>query len=277
MKLSQRAKRHLRRVGYVVALVVTYCIAHVLLMEVYPDPLFRYSLKHRNFTVHMREPVPHEVTGVLDRVHSLLSASPLNDEALHHDIYMINSYRLSRYLLTKDVGFGGNARLGHTFIVNGDPVNDIARCDQQGPDDRRIRTLSGTITHEITHFLIRRHVGGSRAEQRVPRWLREGYCEFVGDCSAIDEQEGLALVEDGFSALKPGFWNFKNRLVVDYLLRVKHCTIEELIQAPPDFGETLAEIRGCLREDGPDFLRKLGLSIGLRAPSSEPDDSAPNP
>jgi hypothetical protein len=60
----------------------------------------------------MRESVPHEITLVLDRVHSLLSTSPLNDEALHHDIYIINSYRLSRYLFLKDVGFGANANLG---------------------------------------------------------------------------------------------------------------------------------------------------------------------
>jgi hypothetical protein len=111
MKFSQRVKRHLRRLGYAVAIIVAYCIMHLLFMEVYPDPLFHYSLTHRNFTVHMREPVPHEFTRVLDRVHSLLSTSALNDETLHHDIYIINSYRLSRYLLMKDVGFGGSAQL----------------------------------------------------------------------------------------------------------------------------------------------------------------------
>jgi hypothetical protein len=87
--------------------------------------------------------------------------------------------------------------LGNTFIVNANPANDIARCDQHGPNDQRIRTLSGTIAHEITHVLIRRHVG-LWAERRIPRWLKEGYCEVVGDDSAINEREGLALVENGF-------------------------------------------------------------------------------
>lgn len=258
------------------AIVVAYCIAHLLFMEVYPDPLFRYSLTHRNFTVHMRESVPHEITRVLDRVHSLLSASPLNDETLKHDIYIINSYRLSRYLFLKDVGFGANAQLGNTFIVNADPANDIARCDQHGPDDQRIRTLSGTIAHEITHALIKHHVG-LWAQRRIPHWLKEGYCEVVGDDSAIDEREGLSLVENGSSAFKPGLPYFRYRLVVNYLLKSKHITIDELIQDPPDFNETLAEIRAGLRKDGPDFLRSMGLSIGLRSPSSAPHDSVANP
>ncbi|MCP4256671.1 MAG: hypothetical protein GY774_03990 [Planctomycetes bacterium] len=260
MKLNQRTKRRLRRVGYVAAIVVVYCISHLLLMEVYPDPLFRYSLTHRNFTVHMREPVPHEITRVLDRVHSLLSASPLNDETLKHDIYIINSYRLSRYLFLKDVGFGANAQLGNTFIVNADPANDIARCDQHGPDDQRIRTLSGTIAHEITHALIRRHVG-LWAARRIPYWLKEGYCDVVGDGSAINEREGLALVESGSWAFKPGIAYFRYRLVVDYLLNGKHITIDELIQDPPNFGAILAEIRAGLRKDGPDFLRRMGLNM----------------
>ena len=95
---------------------------------------------------------------VLDRVHALLVASPLNDETLHHDIYLVNSFGLSRYLMLRDVGFGCNHVLGHTFIVNADPVHDLAYCERQGPDDHRIRSLSGTIAHEITHALIRRHV-----------------------------------------------------------------------------------------------------------------------
>jgi hypothetical protein len=258
LKLSQRAKRCLRRIGHAAAIVVAYCIAHLLFMEVYPDPLFRYSLTHRNFTVHMRELVPHEITRVLDRVHLLLSASSLNDGVLHHDIYIINSYRLSRYLFLKDVGFGANAKLGNTFIVNADPANDVARCDQHGPDDKRIRTLSGTIAHEITHALIKRHVG-LLAQRRIPSWLKEGYCDVIGDGSAIDEREGLALVESGSWASKPGIAYFRYRLVVDYLLNGKGITIDELIHDPPNFDETLAEIRAGLRKDGPGFLRSMGL------------------
>jgi hypothetical protein len=65
-------------------------VCHIFLIAVYPDPLFRHKLTYRNLTVHMREPVPSEMTRVLDRVHALISASPLNDESLHHHIYIVN-------------------------------------------------------------------------------------------------------------------------------------------------------------------------------------------
>jgi len=124
--------------------------------------------------------------------------------------------------------------------------------------------------------LIRRYVGLWVA-RRIPRWLCEGYCDVVDDDSAIDEREGLTLVESGSWAFKPGIVYFRYRLVVDYLLNGKHITIDELIHDPLDFDETLAEIRAGLRKDGSDFLRSMGLSIGLRSPSSAPHDSAPNP
>jgi len=41
-------------------------------VAVYPNPLFRYRITYREFTIHMRQPVPPEMTAVLDRVHSLL-------------------------------------------------------------------------------------------------------------------------------------------------------------------------------------------------------------
>jgi hypothetical protein len=246
----------------VTALLLLYCLAHLLLVA-FPRPLFAYEYNHGNLTVYMREPVPPEMSGVLDRVHALLAASPLNDESLHHDIYIVNSFRLSRYLLFRDVGFGANHILGHTFVVSADPVHDLAFCERHGPDDHRIRSLSGTIAHEITHSLIRRCIGW-RAEGRMPCWLKEGYCEVVADSSPIDERTGLAAVKNDSPAF-PGLPYFRYRLAVEYLLKDRGLSIDQFFENPPDFHQVEAEIRTRLREDEAGFIAKMGSQIGSAA------------
>jgi hypothetical protein len=262
LKLSIRARRYLRRAGYVATLLVLYCLAHLLLVA-FPRPLFAYEYNHGNFTVYMREPVPAEIAGVLDRVHALLAASPLNDESLHHDIYIVNSFRLSRYLLLGDVGFGANHILGHTFIVSADPVRDLAFCERHGPDDHRVRHLSETIAHEIAHSLIRRHVGW-RAEARMPSWLKEGYCEVVADSSPIDERRGLTAVKNDSPSF-PGLPYFRYRLAVAYLLKDRCLSIDQLFDNPPDFRRVEADVRTRLCEDEAGFIAKMGSHIGSAA------------
>ena len=248
-----------------IAVVVTYCILHVFLV-VFPELLFPYQRTYKNFTVHMREEIPPEITSVLDRVESLLSASELNDDSLHHEIYLINSFRLSRFLLLRNVHFGCNLSIGHTFITNADVANDIARCELISPDDRRIRTLSETIAHEITHALTRNHVGWL-AEHRLPTWITEGYCEFVADGSAIDHCTGLLLMKCTSPAFTPGLNNFRYRLVVEFLINDKHMTIDDIIRQPPDFRAVEAEVIRGLRRDERAFLKRLGSRIGCTEPA----------
>ncbi|MFH1109247.1 MAG: hypothetical protein V1790_08645 [Planctomycetota bacterium] len=244
------------------AVLVTYCVTHTLL-AFFPDPLFPYQHTYRNFTVHMREEIPPQITGVLDRVESLLAASEINDRRIHHEIYIFNSFRLSRYLLLRNVHFGCNLPNGHTFITWADVANDIARCELISPDDRRIRTLSESIAHEITHALIRNHVGWL-ANWRLPAWVSEGYCEYVADGSAIDHRTGLSMMKSSFPLFTPGLQNFRYRLAVEYLIKGKHMTITEMLRSPPDYRETEAEVIAGLREDEKGLLKKLGSRIGGR-------------
>jgi hypothetical protein len=250
-----------------IAGVLLYFILHVLLV-MFPDPLFPYQRTHGDFTVHMRQEVPPEIANVLDRVESLLSKSDFNDEPVHHHIYIINSFRLSRFLLFRNVHFGCNMSLGHSFITSADVVKDIARCELLSPDDRRIRKLSETIVHEITHALIRNRFGWL-ADRRIPTWIKEGYCEYVADGSAIDHRTGLSLVTSQFPAWTPGLNNFRYRLAVEYLINDRHMTIDEIIRRPPDFQKVEAEVIAGLRADEQAFLKRLGGRIN---PAKSADD-----
>lgn len=243
-------------IKYVIAAIVTYCVSHVLLVY-FPDPLFPHKYTFKNYTVHTRDPIPPRITVVLGRVDSLLSVSELNNESRHHDIYFINSFRLSRFLLLRNVHFGCCLPNGNVFITSADVANDIARCKWISPDDRRVRTLSGAIVHEITHTLIQRRVGWSE-NRRLPVWVKEGYCDFIARDSAIDVRSAVALLTSPSCPSTPGLRNFRFRLVVDYLISVKHKTIDEIIRDPPDFDVVMAEVIAGLQGEGEGFVERLG-------------------
>lgn len=246
--MSRRAwRRALKLAAIPAGLLIVYCAAHVTL-ALYPRPLFSHQRSHKNFTVHMREPVPDEITAILDRVHSLLAASDLNDAARHHRIYIFNNRRLARYLLLREMHFGANLPNGITYIPEADVAADVARCRPLGPSDRRRRTLSESMAHEITHALIRRRVGWN-ADRRLPSWIKEGYCEFVSRGSAVDLREGIARLKSGRGGDVPGLAQLRNRLLVEYLIRERGRTIEQILASPPDFRFVEAVALAALRDD----------------------------
>jgi hypothetical protein len=250
-------KRTARIIGWCLAPLAAYCVLHVLLV-VFPQPLFRHHRTYKNFTVYMRQQVPAEITDVLDRVDTLLAASEINDPNAHHEIFLCNSYRLSRYLFLRNVHFGCNPVTGDTFITNADVVNDVARCEKLGPSDTRIRTLSETIVHEITHDLIRDHVG-LLGERKLPVWVKEGYCELVAEGSAIDLELGLSVLK-GEAPRVHGSANFRYRMAVEHLIRDQNLTFDEIARNPPEFAMIEAEVVAALRADEPAFRRRLEMA-----------------
>jgi len=239
-------KRAVKIIAWCLGALAAYCVLHVLLV-VFPQPLFRHHRTYKNFTVYMRQSVPPEITDVLDRVDILLAASEINDPNAHHQVFLCNSYRLSRYLFLRNVHFGCNPSTGASFITNADVADDIAYCERLGPHDTRVRTLSETIAHEITHELIRDHLG-LRRERKLPVWIKEGYCEVVAEGSAIDHELGFRVLK-GESPPVRGSANFRYRMAVDFLIRDRHLTFDEIAQNPPEFAMIEAEVVAALRAD----------------------------
>ncbi|MHC4413722.1 MAG: hypothetical protein ACYS0G_00405 [Planctomycetota bacterium] len=256
MRLATSARRLARITGWCLLPLIVYAILHVLLVY-FPQPIFRHHRTHKNFTVYMRQEIPPEVTRVLDRTDALISASELNDANQHHKIYICNSYRLARYLLLRNVHFGANLPTGATYITNADVQRDIAECEKMGENDSRRRTLSETIAHEVTHALIRDHLG-VWAERRLPVWVKEGYCELVAEGSAIDQRTAISLLKSAWPVEVPGLANFRYRLMVEYLIRDQHMTFDQIVYEAPDYEQVNAEVLASLREDHEAFLRRLG-------------------
>ena len=169
-----------------------------------------------------------------------------------------------RFLLVRNVHFGANLLTGDTFITDADVAGDIARCKKLGPHDTRRRTLSGAIAHEVTHRLIRRRVG-FRGDPQLPRWVKEGYCDFLARENAIDPATGFAILEGRRAGPVRGFAYFRYRLMIDYLLTEQGMTIEEILARPPDYREVLAETLIWSRENREQILKRWLESDGSRS------------
>jgi hypothetical protein len=252
--------KHLKRIGKILACVLgaalLLAILHASLVLFFPGVLFRHEITYRNFTVQSTEPISPEIHTVLDRAHDLLSASEINDPTLHHDVYLCKSYRLMRFLLYRNVHFGAMLPTGDTIVTDSDVANDIARAKRISAEDRRVRTLSGTIVHEIVHHLIRRHVG-YREERRIPTWIKEGYGDFIARDSAIDVASGISTMTAGSPPPSPGFFNFCARVMIDHLMNEQGMTFEEILDERPEFWEVAAEVQEALTEDGARALERL--------------------
>jgi len=237
------------------------CLQHALLL-VSPQPLFPHQRTHKNYTVHMRTQVPGEIVAVLDRVDARLAVSELHDPDAHHRIYIVNSLPLARSLLLRNLDCSCNLPTGDTFIASADVASDVVLCPPPDPPARPTRALSEVIAHEITHALVRQHVGWLALRQ-LPDWIEEGYCEYIANGSALDPQVGAALLRAGAPADTPGLARFQHRLMIAYLLNVQRLPIDDVLCRPPDYATVAAAVLTGLRTDEAAFLRKLSASTGL--------------
>jgi hypothetical protein len=240
-----------------------YVLLHATVL-CFPRVLFTQSVTRHGITLRARDAIGPGAGAVLDRVHALISASELYDETVQREVVLIDSFGLSRALLLRNVHFGCNLATGTTFITSGDVERDLAFCERQGPSDRRLRSLSDSIAHEVAHAMIRDRVGFWR-ERRLPTWLKEGYCELVAQGTSIDPALGLELLTQG--GWTPGLANLKYRLMVEYLLLGRGASLATLLEDPPETGRVEAEMRAALGRDPRAFLERIGSSIGRDDPA----------
>lgn len=213
--------------------------AAFLFLLVYPQILFAHEVRYKNFTVYSRQPLDPGIYTVLDKVEAQLSASPINDVNVEPKIFLTNSQRLysllSLYISWNSFGRGYPLLpTNNVFINEADVSRDLVfRKAATGSQ----RSLSGVISHEITHLHIRNKFGYVR-NFTSPTWKKEGYAEYVAGGSTLDYESGVKLWKaspnDG-----TGYQYFKYYLTVKYLLETDKLTVEDLFNR--DIDQTQSE------------------------------------
>ncbi|WP_118857185.1 hypothetical protein [Sphingomonas mesophila] len=145
---------------------------------------FPHHARSGDLSVYSEVPIDRAaLDAVARRSAALVAASPLARSSEPRRVFLTSGGWRWRWLAVRfPYSFAVSRPFTEPLIFN---RSSIAR-DWVHAGGTTVRSLSGTIAHETCHGMIRREFGLS-ADWTKPMWLREGYCDFVADESALDQ------------------------------------------------------------------------------------------
>ena len=240
MKKTKSKLRHAARIAFL-SLAAIY-----MLLLIYPQVLFAHEVSYKNFTVYSRAPLNQDVQVMLDKVEQRLSTSPLNTPDVKPKVLLTNSHRLYSFL---SLYIGGNSfgkgfpllPTSNVFINRADVGQDLVY--RKAPANNQ-RSLSGVVSHEITHLLIRNRFGYVK-NFTMPAWKKEGYSEYIAGDSTLDYETGVRLWKAN-PRNDTGYQYFKYHMLVKYLLETEKLTVDELFTRDIDRAALEAKVLSSL-------------------------------
>lgn len=210
-----------------------FVLAYLLLLS-FPQVLFAHQISYKNFRVYSREPLGQDAFAVLDRVETRLAQSEIYNTDVKPKIFLVNSHGLYSLL---SLHLGGNSfgkgfallPTANVFINKADLARDLVFRKAQ---ENTSRSLSGVVSHEITHLLIRKRFGYWR-NLTIPSWKKEGYCEYVSGGSTLSYDEGVRRWKANPNN-DTGYQYFKFDMLVTYSLETEKMTVDELFNKDID-------------------------------------------
>ena len=201
---------------------------------VWPDPLFAFSLGAGKIVVASDRPIPSAGGDrFLRDCERLLERSALKPKARRYRIYVTNEdWRQRLFFIPhpKAWGVAYYYGLGSAAFMSGADF-EAGRVVHLGYVGTPPRTLANLCAHELTHIIVWEHVGLARL--RVPRWVWEGFADYV----AMENRESFDELRNALGdrpvdipmMAKYGFYP-RYRLLVTYFMERKGWTVDHLLQ-----------------------------------------------
>lgn len=212
-------------------------LASYLLLCAEPAVLFAHEVRHARFVVRSDAPLPPRTRAILDDAARRLAGAPFDDPTLVHRAYLCGApWRMRLLAPFSTDAFAINHSVGSIIVNRCDVAADRVHVGEHA------RSLSGVLTHEATHGLLRRRLGLVGA-MRLPPWKNEGLCDFVAGESSLDDATGWRLLQEGAGADSGGFFYWRARLMVEQLLVVEGVAIDDLFAQEHDEAAVLERVR----------------------------------
>ena len=213
----------------------------------YPQPLFGHQLDHKGITLYSTQPIPVDKgEELLSQIRSEISVSEIHDSKKKFEIFICNSKALYTFLgpLVRDT-FGFFYL--NTIIANADLETNMAKAYRA---NHNTRSFTSVATHEICHEMIRDKFGFLSSHTK-PKWLQEGYCEYIAKESSFPENLGYEMIAKGKAEKSNSFKYFEYRKMVEFYLDKKGYTIGELFSSPPSESDARNQMRNWLSNQNP--------------------------
>lgn len=239
----------MRAIRRLLSLLLLLAAAYAAVLA-FPQPMFEHRLVHGQYDVRSDRPIPPEMRRVLDDVTRRLERSELYGAQQRFRVFLCNDdWRMALYSQRFSSALGGAADdwLGRNIFIRRSDVAGNRIFPPSGRlADAEARPLSYFIAHEATHIMDSRALGRIGA-RRAPRWLREGYADYVAKGGDFDFEDNRARLIAGDPLLDPeripGLYR-RHHLIVAMLIERDGLSVRRLYANPPDEAELLRRVRG---------------------------------
>jgi len=244
--MMRLAKRILLWFGTALVAVVLVGIGLVI----WPDPLFAYSAGSGKIIVKSDQPIlAAGGEKFLRDCEALLARSPLKAESAHYHLYVTNTaWRHHLFFLPAPVAggvaysVGGNAFLSGADFAAGRHVKWTYVTTPP-------RTLAYFCGHELTHIIIREHLG-LIAYHSQPTWVHEGFPDYVG----IEKRQSFEELRDALRdrevdvPMMMAYGSYPRfRLLVTYFFEKKGWSADQLLRSNLSYDDAMALMRADSR------------------------------
>jgi len=213
-------------------------------------------------TLFSASPIPSIAESLLRTIRERIGGSPLYHADDRFSVFICNSSAIYATLTRARHGFAVSHPLsGRIIVASADLDKNIARSFSEQFNER---SFTGVVSHEIGHILMARRVGFVTAS-RLPRWLKDGYCDYLAGEGSFPESQGDPLIATGQEHSSQSFRYLQYRRMVEYLIVQKEIGIEELMRAPPEEDRILRETQECLKKG----LSTASVSYAASQPASQ--------
>ncbi len=242
-----KAARVLKRSGLGAAILVALLFAYQATLA-FPQPFFPHRVTYKHMTIYSRRELPRDIETILQKTDSLLSRSELYNPQTESRIFICDSNSLF-WFYTGGLRHVFAVAFPHTtryiFVPKADYERDLVLFERTGPGDKRERHLTSTLAHEIVHLYIFDCLG-RKAEAALPDWIKEGYCEYIGQGDAIPPDEGIKHLLNGDGNI-PGLFYFRSRRMMEVLMDSQGSSIQQVLSHPPNEAEVLEALMKTMK------------------------------
>ncbi len=220
-----------------------------VLFAFFPQLIFSHSIQVAGIRLYSMSPISEQAGGLLEQVQARLAQSELYQSGDTFKVFVCNSKTLYTLLAPGHrQTFGVSMPVTDNIILaDADLRENVARAFRPAWNTR---SFTGVVTHEIGHSLVRRRISVF-ASITLPRWLSEGYSEYLAGEGSYPEAEGDKLIAAGTSAAGGPFMYLVYRRMVEYLIQVEGRSIRDLAADPPAEEQVKQKMRQWVQEAAP--------------------------
>ncbi len=232
----------MNKIKKIILFFLTLLLVVYLILLFFPEIAFGNKVQYKSFIIYSHSQVDRKIFTILDRAESLIDSSELHKiKTGKNKLYLCNSFiEYFFFAPTQKGAFACNNPLTGKILIS--KSNILQNYVERNDSENNFRTLSGTIAHEVTHSLMKKHLGFIRYIQ-LDTWINEGYSDFIAKESSFDYKNGMTLLCNYENSSQASFKYFKYRLYIEYLINTKKITFNQILKSDFDLTQLEKNVR----------------------------------